>query len=55
MPQPFGWKGREFVPGPNLYFNRARFYDLVLGRFLSEDPLGVNTHAYVGAHWLDDA
>lgn len=33
-------KAREFNPGPNLYFNRARFYDPVPGCFLSEDPLG---------------
>jgi len=38
--QPYGWKGREWVPGPDIYYNRARFYDPLLGRFLSEDPLG---------------
>ena len=40
VPQPFAWKGREWIPGPNLYFNGARFYDPMLGRFTSEDPLG---------------
>jgi len=39
-PQPYGWKARDFVPGPNLVFNRARFYDPVLGRFVEEDPIG---------------
>ena len=29
--QPYGWKGREWIPGPNIYYNRARFYDPVLG------------------------
>jgi RHS repeat-associated protein len=38
--QSYGWKGREFLPGPDIYYNRARFYDPVLGRFMSEDPLG---------------
>ena len=30
--QPYGWKAREFIPGPDIYYNRARFYDPVLGR-----------------------
>ncbi len=30
VPQPYGWKGRDFIPGPNIYYNRARFYDPVL-------------------------
>ncbi|WP_166671919.1 PKD domain-containing protein [Methylosinus sp. sav-2] len=38
--QPYGWKGREWIPGPDIYYNRARFYDPALGRFLAEDPLG---------------
>ena len=38
--QPYGWKGREWIPGPNIYYNRARFYDPVLGRFMSQDPIG---------------
>ncbi len=44
--QPYGWKGREWIPGPNIYYNRARFYDPVLGRFMSQDPLG-----YEGGDW----
>jgi RHS repeat-associated protein len=35
-----------------LYFYRARYYDPVLKRFISEDPIGLrggmNSHAYVG-------
>ncbi len=46
VPQPYGWKGRDFIPGPNIYYNRARFYDPVLGRFTTEDPLG-----YGGDDW----
>jgi uncharacterized protein RhaS with RHS repeats len=34
-----------------LYFYRARYYDPVLKRFISEDPIGldggINSHAYV--------
>ena len=44
--QPYGWKGREWIPGPNIYYNRARFYDPVLGRFMSQDPLG-----YAAGKW----
>jgi len=44
--QPYGWKGREWIPGPNIYYNRARFYDPVLGRFMSRDPIG-----YGGGDW----
>jgi RHS repeat-associated protein len=44
--------GREYVPGLNLYFDRARYYDPATGRFLGEDPLGlvgnnVNLYLYV--------
>ena len=38
--QPYGWKGRDFLAGPDIYYNRARFYDPVLGKFIAEDPLG---------------
>ena len=38
--QPYGWKGRDFIAGPDIYYNRARFYDPVLGKFIAEDPLG---------------
>ncbi|MCC2100176.1 MAG: hypothetical protein KDJ12_03660, partial [Hyphomicrobiales bacterium] len=36
----YGWKGRDFIAGPDIYYNRARFYDPVLGKFIAEDPLG---------------
>ncbi len=38
--QPYTWKGREFIAGLDMYYNRARFYDPQMGRFTSEDPLG---------------
>jgi RHS repeat-associated protein len=38
---PFAFAGREFDPATGLYFNRARYYDPQLGRFISEDPIGL--------------
>lgn len=42
--------GRE-SDGTGLQFNRARYYDPRLGRFISEDPIGlaggVNSYSYV--------
>jgi RHS repeat-associated protein len=47
----FQYTGRE-NEGNGLYFYRARYYSPLLGRFLSEDPLGfgggdLNLYAYV--------
>lgn len=41
------WKGLHFeggatIGGKGLYYVRARWYDPELGRFLSEDPLGID-------------
>jgi RHS repeat-associated protein len=33
--------GREFDEEIGLYYNRARYYDADLGRFISRDPIGV--------------
>jgi RHS repeat-associated protein len=54
---PYGFTGREFAsgdgnaPGPGLYYYRARLYDPLIGRFLSEDPSqfarGVSLYTYV--------
>ena len=42
--------GRELDPETGLYYNRARYYDPQLGRFVSEDPIGIagglNQYAY---------
>lgn len=54
---PYQFTGREFDPGSaygsNLYYLRGRYYNPVLQRFISADPLGfgggdVNLYAYVG-------
>lgn len=39
-PGRFAFAGREWEPDTGLYYNRARYYDPELGRFLQEDPLG---------------
>src|SRR2546429_406610 len=48
----YGFTGRERDPLTGLQYNRARFYDPQLGRFISEDPIGlaggINSFAYVG-------
>ena len=49
------YTGREFDAETSLYYYRARYYDAVTGRFLSEDPIGFrasdsNLYRYVGAN-----
>ncbi|MBM4089993.1 MAG: RHS repeat-associated core domain-containing protein [Planctomycetes bacterium] len=49
----FGYTGRETDPESDLLFYRARYYDPLTGRFISEDPIGfaagdVNVNRYVG-------
>jgi len=50
LTNPFQYTAREFDPETSLYYNRARYFDPVAGRFLSEDPTGfeggVNEYAY---------
>lgn len=49
--QPFAFTAREWDPESGLYFYRARLYDPLTGRFLTEDPLelaqGRNFYLYV--------
>jgi RHS repeat-associated protein len=48
----YQFTGREFDNFTGLHYYRARFYDANLGRFISEDPIGlaggINTYGYVG-------
>jgi len=47
----YTYTGRERDPDTGLLYYRARFYDPQLGRFISEDPIGlaggINYYAYV--------
>jgi len=38
---PHRYKGREWDAESGLYYMRARYYDAGLGRFISEDPIGL--------------
>ena len=38
------YTGREFEPETGDYFYRARYYDPAIGRFLSEDPIGIKSN-----------
>jgi RHS repeat-associated protein len=49
---PLQYNGRDNDTGTDLYYYRARWYSAGLGRFISEDPVGleggINPLAYVG-------
>jgi RHS repeat-associated protein len=52
FPSRYQYTGREFDPVTGLQYNRARWYDPSIGRFISEDPIGfgggdVNVYNYV--------
>ena len=39
--QPFRLQGQQFDEETGLHYNRFRYYDPVVGRFVSEDPIGL--------------
>lgn len=47
----FAFTGREWDPESGIYYYRARYYDPKIGRFISEDPIGLrggnNFYSYV--------
>jgi RHS repeat-associated protein len=47
----YAFTGREWDPEIGLYYYRARYYEPKVGRFISEDPIGlaagVNMYSYV--------
>ena len=60
LTNPFQYIGREFDSETSLYYYRARYYDPGVGRFISEDPTGVeggmNLFAYTDNNplkWVD--
>jgi RHS repeat-associated protein len=50
----YAFTGREWDPETGLYYYRARYLDPKVGRFISEDPIGlaggVNSYSYVAAN-----
>jgi len=42
LTNPFQYTARESDAETGLYYYRARYYDQAVGRFLSEDPIGLN-------------
>ena len=54
VPQPLRYAAREYDAETGLYFVRARYYDPQQGRFVSEDPIGleggINLYTYVGGN-----
>jgi len=56
---PLRYKGREWDAEAGLYYMRARYYDPVVGRFISEDPIGlaggVNPYAFALSDWVNYA
>jgi RHS repeat-associated protein len=39
--QPFRFQGQQFDEESGLHYNRFRYYDPVVGRFASQDPIGL--------------
>jgi RHS repeat-associated protein len=56
----YGYTGRELDPDTGLMYYRARWYDPGVGRFISEDPIGLlagpNAYSYAGNNpiWAND-
>ena len=57
--QPFRFQGQQFDEETGLHYNRFRYYDPGVGRFVSQDPIGlrggVNLFAYGpnSINWID--
>lgn len=55
---PYRYTGRDFDVETGLYYYRARYYDPLSGRFISEDPIGFfgarNFYGYVGNDPVQD-
>jgi RHS repeat-associated protein len=54
---PFQYTARENDAASNLYYYRARYYSPQLGRFISEDPIGlnggINAYEYASGNPID--
>jgi RHS repeat-associated protein len=50
LTNPFQYTGRDNDLDTGLYYYRARYFDRKIGRFISEDPLGVRDHSNMYAY-----
>ena len=50
LTNPFQYTGRDNDSETGLYYYRARYFDPRVGRFISEDPLGVRDHLNMYAY-----
>lgn len=41
LEQPFRFQGQQFDAETGLHYNRYRYYDPVVGRYVSQDPIGL--------------
>ncbi|WP_326542225.1 RHS repeat-associated core domain-containing protein, partial [Pseudorhodoferax sp.] len=41
LEQPFRFQGQQFDEETGLHYNRFRYYDPAIGRFVSQDPIGL--------------
>lgn len=59
VPNVLKYAGQEFDAETNLYYDRARYYDPQLARFISEDPIGllggINQYAYADDDPINNA
>ena len=59
LEQPFRFQGQQFDEETGLHYNRFRYYDPGVGRFVSQDPIGlnggINTFQYAvnSTGWMD--
>jgi RHS repeat-associated protein len=59
LEQPFRFQGQQFDEETGLHYNRHRYYDPGIGRFVSQDPIGLrgggNLFAYAPnpLRWVD--
>jgi len=62
--QPFRFQGQQFDGETGLHYNRFRYYDPAIGRFVSQDPIGLeggdnnyeyapNPYSWIDAFGLD--
>jgi len=59
LEQPFRFQGQQSDQETGLHYNRFRYYDPVVGRFVSQDPIGlaggINIYQYTpsSTFWID--